>query len=169
MQYLKKMSAASMSAIPKGYKKDMEHGDTKAIFNVIGIADGFEVGESSMGEWTAFDGTFQASTLATDKPEIFRSKKLFLPDIARDMLVDALQGVEGGKVEFALEIGIRRVVKKNAQGEETGAGYEYTVEPLVEIDTASDPLAGLLSKVGTLALAAPTDETVADTKGKKGK
>jgi hypothetical protein len=159
MQYLKKMSSASMSAIPKGYK-DMENGDTKDLFDVIGIAESVETGNSSMGEWVAFEGTFAATRISDG--EKFRSKKLFLPDTATDMLSDALEGAAGGKVEFALRVGIRRVIKKNAQGEETGAGYEYTVNPILPMDEASDPLAALQSKLA--ALPAPTDATTAEEK-----
>lgn len=166
MEYLKKMSAATISAIPKGYK-DMENGDTAELFDVIGLAEGIETGTGSMGDWTAFEGTFQATKLADGKK--YRSKKLFLPDTATDMLADAVDGAEGGKVEFAFRIGIRRVVKKNAQGDETGAGYEYTVTPLVEMDEASDPLAALQNKL--MALPAPTKaetETETETPKKSG-
>lgn len=163
MEYLKKMSAATISAIPKGYK-DMANGDIVGLFDVIGVAEGIETGTGSMGDWTAFEGTFQATKLADGKK--YRSKKLFLPDTASGMLEDAVNGAEGGKVEFAFRIGIRRVIKKNAQGDETGAGYEYTVEPLVEMDEAIDPLAALQSKLQ--ALPAPTEEEEAPKKsGKK--
>lgn len=159
MEYLKKMSAATISAIPKGYK-DMANGEVVDIFDVIGLAEGIETGTGSMGDWTAFEGVFQAAKLADGKK--YRSKKLFLPDTATDMLADAVNGAEGGKVEFAFRIGIRRVIKKNAQGDETGAGYEYTVTPLIEMDEASDPLASLQSR-----LVALPDKTEDGKKGKK--
>lgn len=164
MNYLKKMSAAAMNAIPKGYKS-MEHGDTIALFDVVGVAENVETGMSQMGEWTAFGGSFQATKVADG--EIYRSKKLFLPDVATDAISDAIGAAEGGKVEFALQIGLRRVIKLNAQGEEQGAGYEYTMKPLIEMDEASDPLAGLLAKVSNKALPAPTESEAEAKPGKK--
>lgn len=159
MNYLKKMSAASMNVIPKGYR-EMENGATCDLFTVIGVAEEMETGQTQMGDYTAFIGSFQATK--TDG-EVFRSKKLFLPDLAADAVADALTTAGGGKVEFAFKIGMRRVVKKNAQGEETGAGYEYTMTPLLEIDEASDPLAHLQNKIA--ALPAPSEEKT----GKKSK
>ena len=164
MEYLKKMSAATISAIPKGYK-EMENGDVADLFDVIGLAEGIETGTGSMGDWQAFEGTFQATKLADGKK--YRSKKLFLPDTAAGMLEDAVNGAEGGKVEFAFRIGMRRVIKKNAQGDETGAGYEYTVTPLVEMDEASDPLAALQSKLQALPAPTEAEETVPADSPKK--
>ena len=158
MNYLKKMSVASMNVIPKNYKKKhadggMEHGEIRSLFDVFGIADGIETGSTSMGEWTAFTGSFKAVSCHADADGIFqeyRGKKLFLPDVATDAISDALNSAEGGKVEFALQIGMKRVIKLNPQGEETGAGYEYTMKPLIEIDASADPLAHLENKVKSL-------------------
>ena len=162
MNYLKKMSTANMNVIPKGYKKPvaedgtggMAHGDMLPLFDVVGIAESVETGNTSLGEWMAFGGTFQATACQPDKDgvlQMYRSKKLFLPDVATDAIADALASSEGGKVEFALQIGFKRNIKLDAQGNEIGAGYEYTMKPLIEIDTASDPLAHLNSKVKALA------------------
>lgn len=173
MKLVKKMSAATMDAIPKKYKTTMEHGDQVAIFDVMGIAEGVETGSSSMGEWVAFEGTFGATLPNGEK---YRSKKLFLPDVASGLLQDAVDSAEGGKVEFAFRVGIRRVVKVNAQGEETGAGYEYTCEPLIEADEADDPLAALSSKLAKVPALTATvskenepeqDEELAPKKGGK--
>lgn len=136
-----------MGAIPKGLKK-MEDGATVQLYTIIGIAEGAEVGHSTLGDYTSFNGTFQGTVLENGK--VFRSKQLFLPSIAEDMLTDALAGSGGGSVEFAIEIGIRRTIKLNANKEEVGAGYEYTVRPIMEIDESSDPLAHLTSKVKKL-------------------
>lgn len=163
MNYLKKLSMATMGAIPKGIK-ELEHGATVAIAHVIGMAESIETGTSQFGEWIAFNGTFKGTVL--DGGEVYRAKKCLLPDIASDALQDAVSGSEGNSVEFALEIGIRRVIKLDAKGNEVGMGYEYTMKPLIEMDEASDPLAALDAKV-TKALPAPKAE--AAPAGKKGK
>lgn len=174
MNYLKKMSVAAMNVIPKNYKKKpedggMENGAQLPLFNVIGIAEEMETGQTSMGEWTAFIGTFKATACQPDADGVyqeFRGKKLFLPDVATDAISDALAGSEGGKVEFAMQIGMRRVVKLNAQGEETGAGYEYTMKPLIEIDAAADPLAHLSAKIAALPAPSKEDAPAKETKKK---
>lgn len=66
----------------------------------------------------------------------------------------------GGAIEFALEVGIVRQIKVNAQGVETGIGYAYTMSPLIEPDAASDVLAGLEARVQK-ALPAPAQATIA--------
>ena len=177
MNYLKKMSAANMNVIPKGYKKSkaeggMEHGDMLPLFDVVGIADGVETGVTSLGEWTAFSGTFQATVCQPDangELQVYRAKKLFLPDVATDPIADALATAELGKVEFALQIGFKRSIKLDAQGNEIGAGYEYSMKPLIEIDDASDPLAHLNNKVKSLAAPAKGESPEAVEKTKNGK
>ena len=163
MNYLKKLSIATMSAIPKGVK-EMENGDTVAVAHVIGIAEGMETGVSQFGEWVAFTGSFKGTNLETG--EVFRAKKCLLPGIASDALEDGVSGAEGDPVEFAVEIGIRRTIKLDAKGNETGIGYEYTMRPLIEMDAAADPLAALESKVPTKALTAPKDDAKAKAKAK---
>lgn len=160
MNYLKKLSMATMGAIPKGIK-ELEHGATVAIAHVIGQAEGIETGTSQFGEWVAFTGTFKGTNL--DDGSVYRAKKCLLPGIASDALEDAVSSSEGNPVEFALEIGIRRVIKLDAKGNETGMGYEYTMRPLIEMDEASDPLAALDAKVAK-ALPAPKAEKPAKAK-----
>lgn len=154
MNYLKKMSVSAMSAIPKEVKK-LEHGATVAVAHFIGLAEAIETGTSQFGEWVAFTGSFKGTNLETG--EVFRAKKCLLPDIASDALQDAVANSEGNPVEFALEIGIRRVIKLDPKGNEVGMGYEYTMRPLIEMDEASDPLAALDAKVAK-ALPAPKAE-----------
>lgn len=153
MNYVKKLTSVTMEAVPKGYK-DWEHGTHKATVHVVGIVEKTEAGVTSLGEYIAFIGTFKATNLETG--EVYRSKKCLLPGVASDALEDAVNGAEGGQVEFAMEIGITRKIKLNAQGEEVGAGYEYSMKPLIEIDEASDPLARLESRIK--ALPAPTED-----------
>lgn len=164
MNYVKKLTSVTMEAVPKGYK-DWEHGEHKATAHIVGIVEKTEAGVTSLGEYIAFIGTFKATNLETG--EIYRSKKCLLPGVASDALEDAVNGAEGGQVEFAMEIGIKRVIKKNAQGEEVGAGYEYTMKPLIEMDEASDPLARLESRIPKLAAPSPAADT--DEKPAKGK
>lgn len=156
MNYLKKLSIATMNAIPKGIK-ELEHGATVAIAHIIGIAEGIETGTSQFGEWVAFTGAFKGTVL--DGGEMFRAGKCLLPGIASDALQGAV--TENAPVEFALEIGIRRVIKLDPKGNEVGMGYEYTMRPLIEMDAASDPLTALEAKVKVPALEAPKTEAEA--------
>lgn len=166
INYLKKMSVASIGAIPKDFKKQ-PHDTRIAMMHVFGRVESTETGTSQFGPWIAFVGSFKAVKL--DDGEVFRAGKCLLPGVASDAISDAVNGANGGIVEFALEVGIRRVVKMAANGEETGAGYEYTMAPLIEIDEAADPLAALEARVQkTLPAPAPEPETeVKPLKGKK--
>lgn len=153
--YVKKLSVASIAAISKNFKAE-KHDTRIALMHVFGRVESTETGTSQFGPWTAFVGSFKAVKL--EDGEVFRAGKCLLPSIAADAIGDAVDSANGGIVEFAIEIGLRRVVKLAANGDETGAGYEYTMRPLIEIDEAADPLAALESKVK--ALAAPVDDLV---------
>lgn len=147
MNYVKKITSAAINAVPKGYK-DWAHGEEKTTARIIGIVERTESGVTSLGEYTAFIGAFKAVNL--DTGEEYRAKKCLLPGVASDALEEAVNNAEGGSVEFAMEIGIRRNIKKNAQGEEVGIGYEYTMKPLVEMDEGSDPLARIEARMKSL-------------------
>lgn len=148
--YIKKLSVASIGAIPKEFKKQ-PHDTRVALMHVFGRVDSMETGTSQFGPWVAFVGSFKAILL--DGGEVFRSSKCLLPGLASDAVENAVQESGGNTVEFAIEIGVRRVVKLAPNGDEVGAGYEYTMKPLIEMDEATDPLAALESRV--LALNPP--------------
>lgn len=168
MNYVKKLSIASAAAIPSDFKLK-ENGFAMPLMRVYGQVEGTDTGVSQFGPWTAFIGNFKGVRL--EDGEVFRSKKLLVPELAEMALTDGLENSEEGAIlEFALEIGIRRTIRKNAQDVEVGAGYEYTMKPLIEIDEAVDPLSALESKV-LAALPAPKtdDETQPESSVKPGK
>ena len=153
--YVKKLSVASIGAIPKEFKKQ-PHDYRLPLMHVFGRVESSDSAPSQFGPSTFFLGSFKAVILETG--EIYRASKCFLPGLASDMIESAYSETGGGALEFALEIGLRRVVKFDAKGEEIGAGYEYTMKPLIEMDEATDPLAALESRV--LALNPPAQSAL---------
>ncbi len=141
------------------------------IAHVYGSARNYLVGSSNYGTFTKFRGDFEAVNLATG--ESYRSQNLLLPEIASGLLIAALHAAgakhgtaktastqeEPGEpatspVEFAIEIGLRKT-KSDKPG---GAGYEFTLRPLIEAKD-SDPLAALRTAVEKhKALPAPQTE-----------
>lgn len=111
--------------------------DNPAIMRVVGVARKFEIGESDFGEYTKFVGTFQATDLRDNKD--YRSGNCFLPEVATDMLRQAIIDNEGSQVEFGFDIGV-------IGRPELAIGYEYTVTPLIEA-TEADPLQMLANKI----------------------
>lgn len=174
MNYLKKLTVSAVTPIGKEIKA-LENGAQVALVRIFGRVEKTEQGTTQFGDYTAFIGAFKAVSLFGETSgEEYRAPKALFPDIAASALEDAFNNAEGNAVEFAIEIGVRRVVKLNAKGEETGAGYEYTMKPLIEIDEASDPLAAL-EKRALASLPAPkveeaeevTEQTASKSKGKK--
>ena len=129
------------------------------VAHIYGSARNYLVGTSTYGEFVKFRGDFEATNLATG--ESYRSANLLLPDIASTLLITALHaaGAKHGTVktattaenpgepatapvEFAIEIGIRKT-KNDKPG---GAGYEFTLRPLIETRD-SDPIAALRKHV----------------------
>ncbi len=161
MFYENKISMKSIGAQPK---TGQEFAEGPAA-HIYGSARNYLVGISTYGEFMKFRGEFEAVNLATG--ESYRSANLLLPDIAASLLISALHaaGAKHGTVktaneaenpgepatapvEFAIEIGIRK--SKNVQP--GGAGYEFTLRPLIETRD-SDPIAALRKLVKDQAVA----------------
>lgn len=95
------------------------------LMRIVGNATSVGSGVSAFGEFIFFKGRFRASNLLTG--EEVESGKLFLPDIAQDLIHGALNAVgdKSGGVDFAFDIGI----KIDAQ---SATGYVYTCTPLLD-------------------------------------
>ena len=112
-----KLSAKSVGVnFAKAKEAPMDH------FDVIGYATGVKEGESTYGKWFALEGNFEARNLETD--QVYVSAKCFLPPIVNNLV--AVQVQEGKSVQFAYRVG---TIPAN-----TVAGYEYTIEALVEAE-----------------------------------
>lgn len=92
---------------------------------IVGSTTGYQVGQSTHGEYVKLSGEFSAVNLNTG--EIYVSKTCLLPNFVSDLIVDALK--ENPSVEFALEIGV--------EAHPTAAtGYKFTVKTLMETKPA---------------------------------
>lgn len=103
-------------------------------FVVMGYAKGYEIKPTTFGDSTAFHGSFKAVNKISG--EAFQASTLYLPDVASDLLKGAVDGAEGGAVEFGFNISLVGVAGK-VPGE-TGK-YEYRCAPLMET-SENDPL-----------------------------
>jgi hypothetical protein len=123
-----------------------------ALFNIYGVTHSIKRGATSMGEYTAFLGNFEAVNLKTG--EVFAAGKAFLPRVVEEMVVGALTAAQGAdmsaSVQFALQVGIKPDAK-NAYG------YVYTCTPLVPI--AQGDVLEHLRAVGTANAPALTHQT----------
>lgn len=140
-------------------------GSTEWLYEVIGIANGRKDGESDNGPWTALLGMFEARRM-TDGAR-FRSGALFVPDVALDLVLGAMQQ-EGDAVETkdakgrstrrarsadSVEIGFRVGITYDA---DTPTQYVYVAEPLFAVSDA-DPLAALLGRTNNVVAIAPPE------------
>jgi len=111
---------------------------TKYLFRIMGSAVGTKVGESNYGGFIGFRGNFKA--VKVDDQTVVRSAVAFLPAMATDLLLAAVEGNEaGGGVQFAFDVGIK--------AGDTPTGYEYVVTPLVEAQDSMDQLEASLPKL----------------------
>lgn len=129
-------------------------GQTMPLYDVLGIAGTFKVGESQMGEYVKFAGQFKAVNLTNGKQ--FRSGAAILPKPAQELIAGALAGENTNSASFALRIGVKR--------DKTAAtGYVFAVSSLIPMADA-DPLA-LLEKQVIAALPAPTQASEQASQG----
>lgn len=123
-------------------------GEMKELAVIIGFARDSEIKNTSFGDSTGFMGDFKGINVETG--EEFRAGKLYLPDVAENLLANALASTDG-MVEFGFKVSIIGVKGRN-EGE-TGK-YEYRCEPLMKA-AENDPLDALESRIKQGALPAP--------------
>jgi len=143
MNILKKLNAKDIlgGKIARPAEDDPE----KILFDVYGLARRAEVVTTAFGDSMKFRGDFEAVNSETG--EVFRSTVMYLPELAADMLANAI-GEGANAVEFGFRIGMKP--------SDSPVGYEYTIKPLVETRD-SDALESIRGSVK--ALAAPEPES----------
>ena len=154
-----KISLKSIGAAPA--KNSVEKDKPVTLAAIYGTANRHESVTTTFGDSTRFIGNFEA--VNAENGQVYRSGKMFLPQIVEELLRDAVDAVENGSVEFALEIGAEHSEKGNM-------GYAYTVRPLRKM-AESDALAHLRAEVAEKlkALPAPQNPPADNAKGKPAK
>ncbi len=125
MALIKKISVKTVAGNIKKLIAAQPEGEEKPIpfMRVYGVATRAEIGESDYGVWKAFIGQFKAVNLL-DGVE-YSSGKLFLPDVAGDLLEGALGASETNSVEFGFDL-------IAVPDEASTIGYVYQAESLIE-------------------------------------
>lgn len=114
-------------------------GDKVTVYTIFGTANGVKTGTSNYGDWTAFQGTFEATNYVDGNS--YASNQAFITEPIQSMLVQALQNSDA--VDFAITVDVKR-------RDDLQCGYEYITTPHVQTQT-SDPLAHLRSAIPQLA------------------
>lgn len=128
-----------------------DSGETLEQINVYGQVRRMVPGQTDLGPFIRFKGTFEAVNIGTG--EMFRSMNMILPDEAADLLEEALSSEGAKSVDFALKIGVA--------GDDSNIGYHYYVEPLMQ-SQEGDPLEAIRNNLqgqGLLAAPDPAPET----------
>lgn len=136
------------------------------VAEVYGSARKYSIGSSTFGSFVKFHGDFEAVNALTG--EDFRSPALLLPELAQELIVNALnhagatagkiksednKAVEGEAASSAVDFAFAIICNPVQDGKPSTTGYTYQIEPIVE-PTGADPLAALRAHVkGTPALA----------------
>lgn len=129
---------------------------TLQLAKIFGMASKARPDQSDMGSFLRFSGRFRATNFVDGTT--YESGSLILPGVAQDALAGALDGADGGSVEFAFEIS----VKYDA---ESVTKYVYNVKPLFET-SRDDPLERMGQRIAQLAAPAAA-EKVSEKSDKK--
>lgn len=148
-----KISLKSIGATPT--KGSVEAGKPITIAALYGTVHKHETVTTTFGESERFVGNIEAVNAITG--EVFRSGKMFVPSVVEELLASAVDSIDDGSVEFALEIGAEHSEKGNM-------GFAYTVKPLRKMAEA-DSLAHLRAEVADKLKALPAPAT--EKAGKK--
>lgn len=129
----------------------------RMLYRIWGVATSVRHGDSTYGQWTAFQGNFKA--LRFSDMQLFQAPEAFLQGAAETLLLDALKKAQSGdptaSVRFAFDVGVRPSAKWIA--EDKGNSYEYTMKTVLE-SQEHDPLEELTAEAmrNLPALSAPT-------------
>lgn len=107
----------------------------RKLYRVFGSAMGTVTGSGTYGDYVGFRGRFRAVVIDPAIHETgatFDAAKLYLPQMATDMLLPVVENQTEGGVQFGFDIGVIKA--------DTATGYEYTVTPIVESAPEADPL-----------------------------
>lgn len=137
---VRKLSVKSLVGNMKSIVKPMANGTEFSVVRVAGLAKGLKHGESNYGPWTSVIGDFVAEPLVGEGVgKRVRAGTLFLPDVALNLIVPAVDGLgKGESVQFAFELTV--IVNDDISG-----GYEYGAKTLIEAQE-NDPLELLVAK-----------------------
>ena len=131
-----------------------DHPEEKALYlaRFFGAANGTKTGISDFGEWSCLTGQFRAINVQTG--ETFDSGICFLPDVAQDLVLGALNG--SNAVDFAFDIGV-------VLDDSSATGYVYIATPLVQEE--NNPISRMQEKLAGMEL--PSLPAPSAPKGKK--
>lgn len=156
---IKKASIRHFAPDLRTIHKGLGEGESINIVEVAGVARGLKHGSSVHGDWTALMGSFVGQAITGDNAgKRFRTGQLFLPDVAMNLLVAAVDNMDKGDtgVEFSFRIGI-------TDDKTAATGYIYTCEFLREPEV-NDPVDLLLSDLSKPEAIAPDEKTETETK-----
>lgn len=144
---LKKLTPKSIIGDVKKLSKQYESGTIVPLYDLVGVVDTFETGESNYGPWTAFKGDF-AFTSHLNPDDSGEAKKAFVHEPVLSYLLDAVTNNEA--VEFAITVSLR-------VDDELPTGYEYVCESMIDVKP-NTRLAHLTQLMKPKALPSPAGE-----------
>ncbi len=139
MSNLKKITVKTVCGRIVGIERKPK--ETLSVMRVVGIARRIVTGESDYGAWIKLKGEFHATNLLTG--EEFHSSTCMLPEVASDLVENALADENNKSVEFGFDITVGP--------SDTPIGYEYGALSLIA-PSQEDPLQKLLEIVNKLAI-----------------
>lgn len=138
-------------------------GETVEKMVIMGYAKSTEIKKTTFGDSVGFHGDFKAIDVSTG--EEFRSGVCYLPDVAENLLSNAMDDAGGAVVEFGFSVS---VIGVKGRTPEEPTKYEYRCKPLTE-SAENDPLALLENRIKATALQSETKALAAPGAKKGGK
>lgn len=123
MDFVKKLSTKSIMG------KITPPTETFEAYQIFGTVNKVRTDEGTYGTFNELQGSFAAVNVTTG--EEFRAGKCFLPEVAENIILPAVQE-EKGPVEFAFVISLK-------PNDAAAVGYEFTCAPMFQTQ-AADPM-----------------------------
>lgn len=159
MQFPKKISTSTCGLDVASCEKLVENGEKGiSVLNIAGWITDTEIKTTTFGQCTKFTGEFQADNAING--ESYRSKTMFVPEVAEMALSPLTEGMKKGeKVKFALQILVSHQKPRNDKGTRFTWGVKNLIEP-----TQEDELAKFMSSISAGKVLPPPKAEAAKSK-----
>lgn len=153
--------------------KTVQRGIKQNLMRVFGQCDAMKPITTNFGTSMEFQGQFEATNALTG--EVYRSSKLFIPDLVESIIVAQVEAaLAAGKeaadaagVPFNGKAGVQFAFDIGADSANNAHGYQYTITPLVQA-AANDPMEALRAQLlGNIAPLAIGNSAPAETEGQE--
>ena len=168
-KFLKKIAPSTVTPLLSPPIDLVKIGETRPVaprvlYHLFGRVSRVKTGSSTMGEWVRFMGDWRVVDPSSGEI-IGAGPGAHIPGVVSDMIYSQLDEARARDPKAIIEVALKVGIVPAKPGKPSATGYEYDVQPLLQMEARSDdPMAQLMARARQNALPAPEATVVADEK-----